>query len=90
MKKQYWAVPWNKSTNSAASGGDDFDPHCLEMIRNQRDLYGEEITVMHGIIGRLHQNLLTVLAERDQLWTEVRIVRGVQAAQRAEVDGRGR
>lgn len=53
-------------------GGDDFDPDCLEMIRNQRDLYVEEIAIM----GRLRQNLLTVLAARDQLWTEVRIVRG--------------
>ena len=57
-------------------GGDDFDPDCLEMIRNQRDLYVEEIAIMRGIMGRLRQNLLTVLAERDQLWTEVRIVRG--------------
>lgn len=57
-------------------GGDDFDPDCLEMIRNQRDLYVEEITIMRGIMGRLRQNLLTVLAERDQLWAEVRIVRG--------------
>ncbi|WP_434774698.1 hypothetical protein [Pseudomonas oryzihabitans] len=57
-------------------GGDDFDPDCLEMIRNQRDLYFEEITIMRGIMGRLRQNLLTVLAERDHLWTEVRIVRG--------------
>lgn len=46
------------------------------MIRNQRDLYVEEIAIMRGIVGRLRQNLLTVLAERDQLWTEVRIVRG--------------
>lgn len=57
-------------------GGNDFDPDCLEMIRNQRDLYVEEIAIMRGIMGRLRQNLLTVLAERDQLWTEVRIVRG--------------
>lgn len=56
--------------------GDDFDPDCLEMIRNQRDLYVEEIAIMRGIMARLRQNLLTVLAERDQLWTEVRIVRG--------------
>ncbi|MEJ8320450.1 hypothetical protein [Pseudomonas oryzihabitans] len=56
--------------------GDDFDPDCPEMIRNQRDLYIEEIAIMRGIMGRLRQNLLTVLAERDQLWTEVRIVRG--------------
>ncbi|WP_144958509.1 hypothetical protein [Pseudomonas oryzihabitans] len=59
-------------------GGDDFDPDCLEMIRNQRDLYVEEIAIMRGIMGRLRQNLLTVLAERDQLWAEVRIVRGLQ------------
>jgi len=57
-------------------GGDDFDPECLEMIRNQRDLYVEEIAIMRGIMARLRQNLLAVLAERDQLWTEVRIVRG--------------
>lgn len=57
-------------------GSDDFDPDSLEMIRNQRDLYVEEIAIMRGIMGRLRQNLLTVLAERDQLWTEVRIVRG--------------
>ena len=31
---------------------------------------------MRGIMGRLRQNLPTVLAERDQLWAEVRIVRG--------------
>nr|WP_314563233.1 hypothetical protein [uncultured Pseudomonas sp.] len=59
-------------------GGDDFDPDCLEMIRNQRDLYVEEIAIMRGIMSPLRQNLLTVLAERDQLWTEVRIVRGLQ------------
>lgn len=59
-------------------GGDDFDPDCLEMIRNQRDLYVEEIEIMRGIMGRLRQNLLTVLAERDQLWTEVKIVRGLK------------
>lgn len=57
-------------------GGDDFDPDCLEMIRNQRDLYVEEIAIMRGIMGRLRQNLLTLLAERDQLWAEVHIVRG--------------
>ncbi|RAU40147.1 hypothetical protein [Pseudomonas sp. RIT411] len=57
-------------------GGDDFDPDCLEMIRNQRDLYVEEIAIMRGIMSRLRQNLLTVLTERDQLWAEVRIVRG--------------
>ena len=46
--------------------GDDFDPDCLEMIRNQRFLYIEEIAIMRGIMGRQHQNLLTVLAERDE------------------------
>lgn len=57
-------------------GNDDFDPDSLEMIRNERDLYIEEIEIMRGVMGRLRQNLLTILAERDQLWTEVRIVRG--------------
>jgi len=56
-------------------GDDDFDPDCLEMIRIQRDLYVGEIPITRGIMGRLRQNLLTVLAERDQLWTEARIVR---------------
>jgi len=57
-------------------GNDEFDPDSLEMIRNERDLYIEEIEIMRGVMGRLRQNLLTILAERDQLWTEVRIVRG--------------
>lgn len=57
-------------------GNDDFDPDSLEMIRNERDLYIEEIEIMRGVMGRLRQNLLTILAERDQLWTEVRIIRG--------------
>ncbi len=57
-------------------GGDDVDPDSLEMIRNERDLYIEEIEIMRGVMGRLRQNLLTILAERDQLWTEVRIIRG--------------
>ncbi|MDT3720366.1 hypothetical protein [Pseudomonas oryzihabitans] len=57
-------------------GNDEFDPDSLEMIRNERDLYVEEIEIMRGVMGRLRQNLLTILAERDQLWTEVRIVRG--------------
>ncbi|WP_295460533.1 hypothetical protein [uncultured Pseudomonas sp.] len=57
-------------------GNDNFDPDSLEMIRNERDLYIEEIEIMRGVMGRLRQNLLTILAERDQLWTEVRIIRG--------------
>lgn len=57
-------------------GNDDFDPDSLEMIRNERDLYIEEIEIMRGVMGRLRQNLLAILAERDQLWTEVRIIRG--------------
>lgn len=59
-------------------GNDDFDPDSLEMIRNERDLYIEEIEITRGVMGRLRQNLLTILAERDQLWTEVRIVRGLR------------
>ncbi|MDT3718423.1 hypothetical protein [Pseudomonas oryzihabitans] len=57
-------------------GNDDFDPDSLEMIRNERDLYIEEIEIMRGVMRRLRQNLLTILAERDELWTEVRIIRG--------------
>ena len=50
---------------SGSFGGDDFDPTCLEVIRNQRDLNVEEIAIMRGIMSRLRQSLLTVLAERD-------------------------